>query len=426
MDPRYLAAAPYAPPMAGPQYQQLLGALHQMQSAPTVPPAPSAPPGDTLTLSQGQAAINPALTPYVENGTFSQLTEMLHQLMTGQAPAAQQPTPSAEPWNNPNYPRPSAPPAPPAPPAQQQPEPPAQPKPEPPVQQQPAPSAPPAPPVKPENQTRTYTVRPGDSLSKIAQRELGSASRWREIHELNKDLIPDPNRIFPGQTLKLPKADGQSEPQRPDPKPSEPKGSGPLLKQGGKGNPVRRLQERLKELGFDPGGVDGDLGPKTVAAVKRFQEREGLQADGVVGPKTWQKLGIQVEGDVTYPSAPSGGNGDRQIDIGGPQPAVARQGHYIGAHIADKFDAMVAAAARDGVRLVINSGYRSRAEQEALWRANPNPKYVARPGTSNHEQGNAIDFANTAGAWAWLKRNATRFGFHNYPPEPWHYSLDGR
>ena len=51
---------------------------------------------------------------------------------------------------------------------------------------------------------------------------------------------------------------------------------------------------------------------------------------------------------------------------------------------------------------------------------------AARPGTSNHESGQAIDFANVGNAWAWLKRNASRFGFHNFPPEPWHYSLDGR
>ncbi|HEY9857588.1 MAG TPA: peptidoglycan-binding protein [Stenomitos sp.] len=418
MDPRNLAAAPYAPPMGAPQYQQLLGALHQMQSAPSVPSAPAAPPRDSLTLSQGSAAVNPALTPYLQDGTMSRLTELLHQLMTGRAPATQTPATSAEPWNNPNYPKPSAPTAPPVPPA-------------PPAQTQPAPATDkpvptPTPPAPKEPESRTYTVRPGDSLSVIAKRELGNASRWREIFDLNQDQIKDPNRIFPGQTLKLPKSDAPHKPDHPDPKPAEPTGSGPILKQGAKGDPVRRLQERLKELGFDPGSVDGDLGPKTVAAIKRFQEQKGLTADGVVGPKTWDQLGIDVKGEVQYPSAPSGGSSDRPINIGGPQPAVSRQGKYIGARIADQFDSMVAAAAKDGVRLVINSGYRSHAEQEALWRANPDPRYVARPGTSNHEQGNAIDFANTPGAWAWLKRNATRFGFHNYPPEAWHYSLDGR
>ncbi|MCL2461900.1 MAG: LysM peptidoglycan-binding domain-containing protein [Defluviitaleaceae bacterium] len=47
-----------------------------------------------------------------------------------------------------------------------------------------------------------YTVRPGDSLWAIAQRELGDGSRYNEIAELNG--IKDPNQIYPGQSLKLP------------------------------------------------------------------------------------------------------------------------------------------------------------------------------------------------------------------------------
>lgn len=51
---------------------------------------------------------------------------------------------------------------------------------------------------------RTYTVKAGDSLSKIAKREYGDASQWKKIHEANKDLIKNPDLIHPGQTLKLP------------------------------------------------------------------------------------------------------------------------------------------------------------------------------------------------------------------------------
>lgn len=52
----------------------------------------------------------------------------------------------------------------------------------------------------------TYTVQSGDTLSKIAQRTLGDANRWTEIYNLNRDQISDPNRIYPGQVLKLPGA----------------------------------------------------------------------------------------------------------------------------------------------------------------------------------------------------------------------------
>jgi nucleoid-associated protein YgaU len=51
----------------------------------------------------------------------------------------------------------------------------------------------------------TYVVKSGDSLSKIAKREYGNANAWKRIFEANQDLIKDPNKIFPGQKLKIPK-----------------------------------------------------------------------------------------------------------------------------------------------------------------------------------------------------------------------------
>jgi nucleoid-associated protein YgaU len=51
---------------------------------------------------------------------------------------------------------------------------------------------------------RLYIVRRGDTLSGIAQRELGDASRWPEIFERNRDVISNPGRIFPDQVLILP------------------------------------------------------------------------------------------------------------------------------------------------------------------------------------------------------------------------------
>jgi nucleoid-associated protein YgaU len=51
---------------------------------------------------------------------------------------------------------------------------------------------------------RTYTVKAGDSLSKIAKREYGDAADWKKIHEANRDQISNPDLIHPGQVLKLP------------------------------------------------------------------------------------------------------------------------------------------------------------------------------------------------------------------------------
>ena len=53
---------------------------------------------------------------------------------------------------------------------------------------------------------KTYVVVKGDSLSKIAKREYGDANKWRTIYEANKDLIKDPDLIYPGQELKVPGA----------------------------------------------------------------------------------------------------------------------------------------------------------------------------------------------------------------------------
>jgi nucleoid-associated protein YgaU len=53
-------------------------------------------------------------------------------------------------------------------------------------------------------QYRTYTVVAGDSLSKIAKREYGDASKWHRIFEANRDKIQNPDLIHPGQVLNLP------------------------------------------------------------------------------------------------------------------------------------------------------------------------------------------------------------------------------
>jgi nucleoid-associated protein YgaU len=51
---------------------------------------------------------------------------------------------------------------------------------------------------------KTYTVKPGDTLSKIAKEFLGSANDYMKIFEANKDQLTDPNKIKPGQVLRIP------------------------------------------------------------------------------------------------------------------------------------------------------------------------------------------------------------------------------
>ena len=53
-------------------------------------------------------------------------------------------------------------------------------------------------------QPTTYTVKPGDTLSKIAKQHLGDANAYMEIFNANRDQLSDPDKIKPGQVLKIP------------------------------------------------------------------------------------------------------------------------------------------------------------------------------------------------------------------------------
>jgi len=53
---------------------------------------------------------------------------------------------------------------------------------------------------------KTYTVRSGDSLSKIAKAQYGDASQWKRIYEANRDKISNPDLIHPGQEFTIPDA----------------------------------------------------------------------------------------------------------------------------------------------------------------------------------------------------------------------------
>lgn len=66
------------------------------------------------------------------------------------------------------------------------------------------------------------------------------------------------------------------------------------LKKGSKGSNVKTLQQKLKDLGFLNGKVDGDFGSITQKAVKDFQKSKKLVVDGIVGPKTIEALGIKL------------------------------------------------------------------------------------------------------------------------------------
>jgi len=82
-----------------------------------------------------------------------------------------------------------------------------------------------------------------------------------------------------------------------------------IVKLGSKGEAVIDVQAKLTSLGFDLGTVDGVVGTKTVAAIKAFQKANGLDADGIAGPKTIAKLADLIDAKAkaveTKPAEPA-------------------------------------------------------------------------------------------------------------------------
>lgn len=104
-------------------------------------------------------------------------------------------------------------------------------------------------------------------------------------------------------------------------------------------------------------------------------------------------------------------------------PLAYRQGKPMRPDVALAFDRMAAAAARDGVGLIVVSGFRSNAEQAQLFAAHPDPRWVAPPGRSLHRLGTELDLG-PASAYGWLAGHASAFHFvQRYSWEPWHYGM---
>jgi hypothetical protein len=125
------------------------------------------------------------------------------------------------------------------------------------------------------------------------------------------------------------------------------------------------------------------------------------------------------------PSRPAGDSPATMAAGGGYSgPLVYRQGHGMRPDVGAAFDRMATAAGQDGLALIVNSGFRSDAEQAALFAAHPDPTWVAPPGHSLHRCATELDLGPET-AYGWLAANARRFGFvQRYSWEAWHYGYD--
>jgi hypothetical protein len=187
-----------------------------------------------------------------------------------------------------------------------------------------------------------------------------------------------------------------------------------------------------------------DYAPKAGASATTFEQLAGTWAtDTTYGSKiTAQYQRVLAAAGAAGPAAGTCPEGaPSPITVNGELATVG--GITVAAEVAPQVQAMLAAAAADGVTLT-GGGYRDPAEQIALRRAHCGTSYeaiylvassschppTARPGTSNHEQGLAIDFDNCSShgtaCYQWLAQHAATYGFKNLPSEAWHWSTGPR
>ena len=105
-----------------------------------------------------------------------------------------------------------------------------------------------------------------------------------------------------------------------------------LLRRGSSGEQVRQMQQKLKNWDYYDGSGDGIFGSGTESAVKYFQRKNGLSADGIVGPATAAALGMTLSGGSTSSSSSSGvlrrgSSGDRVRQM---QQKLKSWGYYEG------------------------------------------------------------------------------------------------
>lgn len=86
-----------------------------------------------------------------------------------------------------------------------------------------------------------------------------------------------------------------------------------VLKQGSRGDSVKTVQQKLIRWGYLKGSADGIFGAKTKAAVVAFQKKNGLTADGIIGTRTAQALGISLSGTTSSFSSSSASSTDLNL-----------------------------------------------------------------------------------------------------------------
>lgn len=181
-----------------------------------------------------------------------------------------------------------------------------------------------------------------------------------------------------------------------------------------------RAAERAAALNDAGDAIVATAFPGTGFAPTRV--RVQLEGTAAAGEHEGEPVSVGAVAEA-YPVAPAAGAESATRASGGGYSGMllGRQGERMRPDVARAFDRLAAAARQAGHSLVVNSAFRSDAEQATLFAANPDPRWVAPPGASLHRCATELDLG-PASAYAWLAGNAGRFGFvRRYSWEPWHF-----
>ncbi len=218
---------------------------------------------------------------------------------------------------------------------------------------------------------------------------------------------------------------------------------------------VIQVQDRLDRRLSEAAGLaqlDAELAAEIEAEQRRIAAelakqqaaQEAAEAAAARAAAAARPTTTRPAAPTTRPAAPSGGT---TIAITGSGSIVSVRGIRVHQSIASSLASMLSAADAAGISLA-GGGYRDPAGQIAVRRNNCGTSNyavyqmpasscsppTARPGTSMHERGLAIDFtyggriigSRSSPAYRWLAANASSYGLYNLPSEPWHWSVNGR
>ncbi len=151
-----------------------------------------------------------------------------------------------------------------------------------------------------------------------------------------------------------------------------------------------------------------------------------LDTRSLPGRPSRHRVRVEETGEAEASPPPAAGTAPTMATGGGYSgPLAYRQGKPMRPDVAKAFDRMAAAAQADGISLVINSAFRSDAEQAELWEQNPDPRWMAPPGQSLHRCATELDLGPPS-AYSWLAAHAGGFDFlQRYSWEAWHFGFTG-